>query len=151
MTEASREPRKVHDTLAALEGAARVLIAVWRRAQDATEHIPPSQLRAMEAVERRAELNLRDLAGELGVIPSSASRLCDRLEAAGLLARRGSDADRRQITLRLTLLGERSLHELSARRRRDLHEVLARMTPDGRERLLHGLLEFARAAESRLE
>ncbi|MFC9975354.1 MarR family winged helix-turn-helix transcriptional regulator [Spirillospora sp. NPDC127200] len=151
MTESSRENGKVNDTITALEGAARALIAVWRRAQDAVEHIPPSQLRAMEAIEHRTELNLRDLARELDVIPSSASRLCDRLEAAGLLARRGSDADRRQITLRLTALGERSLHELSARRRRDLHQVLSRMTPDGRDRLLHGLLEFARAAESRVD
>ncbi|MGI5162933.1 MarR family winged helix-turn-helix transcriptional regulator [Spirillospora sp. CA-253888] len=149
MTESSRENGKVNDTITALEGAARALIAVWRRAQDAVQHIPPSQLRAMEAIEHRTELNLRDLARELDVIPSSASRLCDRLEAAGLLARRGSDADRRQITLRLTALGERSLHELSARRRRDLHQVLARMTPDGRDRLLHGLLEFARAADGR--
>ncbi|MQY09171.1 MarR family winged helix-turn-helix transcriptional regulator [Actinomadura macrotermitis] len=147
MTESSKEPRKHADAVALLERTAHSLIAVWRRAQEAAaEHVPPSQLRALETVGRRGGLNLRALAVELGVIPSSASRLCDRLEAAGLLVRTGSDTDRRQVTLRVTALGERVLGEMAQSRRRDLHEVLQRMSPDGRERLLSGLAEFAAAA-----
>ncbi|MBW8487097.1 MarR family winged helix-turn-helix transcriptional regulator [Actinomadura parmotrematis] len=149
MTESSKEISRTAVSGALVERAARSLLAVWRRAHDAApERVPPSQLRALEAVQRRGVLNLRALAGELGVIPSSASRLCDRLEAAGLLARAGSDADRRQVTLQITAPGEELLRDIALRRQRDLEEVLRRMSPDGRERLLSGLSEFAAAAST---
>jgi DNA-binding MarR family transcriptional regulator len=132
-----------------VEQTARVLVTVWCRSQErTTDRISLSQLRALEAIGRDT-VNMRTLADRLDVIPSSASRLCDRLQAAGLLDRTESDRDRRQIALRLARPGRQLLGELSTHRRRDLDEVLTRMTPHGREALLHGLQEFT-AATTRL-
>jgi DNA-binding MarR family transcriptional regulator len=45
------------------------------------------------------------VAGALDVNPSNASRTCDRLMKAGLLDRRESPDDRRNVTLTLTEAG----------------------------------------------
>jgi DNA-binding MarR family transcriptional regulator len=77
------------------------------------------------------------------MILSSASRLCDRLVAAGLIDREPSRSDRREIALSLTPNGVRLLAELRAERRRRLAEVLAGMSEPSRVALLRGLRDFA--------
>ncbi|GAA1535681.1 hypothetical protein GCM10009678_17660 [Actinomadura kijaniata] len=132
----------------ALEHAGRTFIAVWCRSQDRVAgHVPPTQLRTLEVIAARPHLGMRDLAAHLGMIPSSASRLCDRLVAAGLLVREPSDVDRRQVVLRATPEGEELLRDLARQRRRDLEAVLDRMPPEDGARLLAGLLSFAEHAE----
>jgi DNA-binding MarR family transcriptional regulator len=149
VTEDHKEFTSFNDISAHVERTARVLVGVWSSAQErTTDRVSLSQLRALEAI-GPATVNLRTLADRLDMIPSSASRLCDRLQAAGLLDRTGSDQDRRQIGLRLTRPGMRLLGELSAHRRRDLDEILRRMTPRGRRALLHGLQEFTDAMTGR--
>jgi DNA-binding MarR family transcriptional regulator len=145
VTEETKEFTSFNEISAHVERTARVLVAVWSGAQEhTTDRISLSQLRALEAI-GPTTVNLRTLADRLDMIPSSASRLCDRLQAAGLLDRTESDQDRRQIGLRLTSPGLRLLGELSVHRRRDLDEVLRYMTPSGRKALLHGLQEFTDA------
>ncbi|WP_434744095.1 MarR family winged helix-turn-helix transcriptional regulator [Micromonospora sp. SH-82] len=97
-------------------------------------------------VERNDGINLRRLAAETDMLLSSASRLCDRLEAAGMVEREPGRADRREISLHLTPQGRRILAELRSDRRRRLADVLARMTPAGQEALLSGLTEFDEAS-----
>jgi DNA-binding MarR family transcriptional regulator len=96
-------------------------------------------------VERHQEVNLHRLAGALGAIPSSTSRLCDRLQAAGLLDRNISRSDRRAVVLSLTGDGRRLLAAMRAERRADLARVLAAMTDQARAELLAGLHEFSAA------
>jgi DNA-binding MarR family transcriptional regulator len=135
------------DVVAALERALSAAALAWNRAdQGLEEHVPPVQLRAVEALARSGPVNLRGLAAELGVIPSSASRLCDRLEAAGLLVREGAQADRREIVLRLSARGEELFAALTRRRRAVVADALAGMSPGSRTRLLDSLQEFGRAA-----
>ncbi|MEV0716445.1 MarR family transcriptional regulator [Asanoa sp. NPDC050611] len=120
--------------------------AVWDAAREgAADRVSGSQLRAMLVVEEFDGINLRGLAGSLGMILSSASRLCDRLVAAGMLERFPGRTDRREISLHLTKIGQRLLDELRAERRRRLSEVLSRMTPAARQALLRGLSEFGDA------
>jgi DNA-binding MarR family transcriptional regulator len=149
VTEDHKEFTSFSDISANVERTARVLVGVWSSAQErTTDRVSLSQLRALEAI-GPATVNLRTLADRLDMIPSSASRLCDRLQAAGLLDRTESDQDRRQIGLRLTRPGMRLLGELSAHRRRDLDEILRRMSPHGRRALLYGLQEFTDAMAGR--
>ena len=82
-----------------------------------------------------------------GALPSSASRLCDRLEAAGLLTRDTGRASRRAVSLRLTADGEDLLEQARRRRRAQIAQVLDVMPPAGRTELADGLAAFQRAAE----
>jgi DNA-binding MarR family transcriptional regulator len=132
---------------AAVDRAAEALLAVWDAAREgAADRVSGSQLRAMLVVEEFDGINLRGLAASLGMILSSASRLCDRLVAAGMLERFPGRTDRREIALHLTKAGHRLLGELRAERRRRLTEVLSRMSPAARQALLRGLSEFGAAA-----
>jgi DNA-binding MarR family transcriptional regulator len=94
-------------------------------------------------VGHHGSLNLNQLADQLGVIPSSASRLCDRLVAAGLLDRRVSERNRREVVLTLRTAGQRLLEAVEHDRRDALGDVLNGMRPGGRKALLSGLEAFA--------
>jgi DNA-binding MarR family transcriptional regulator len=135
---------------AAVDAEAQALIAIFQRAREqAQTRLSASQLQALLVVAADEGLNLRALADGLGVILSSASRLCDRLVAAGMLDREPSPVDRREVCLRLTVNGRELLADLEADRRRGIEEVLAAMAPAARAALLRGLREFGRAAGRR--
>jgi DNA-binding MarR family transcriptional regulator len=132
---------------AAVDEAAEALLSVWEAAREqASSRLSGSQLRALLVVEREEGINLRGLASGLGMILSSASRLCDRLVAAGVLEREPGRADRREIALHLTAAGHALLGELRADRRARLASVLGGMSEAGREALLRGLREFEAAS-----
>ncbi|WP_433466001.1 MarR family winged helix-turn-helix transcriptional regulator [Spirillospora sp. CA-142024] len=133
------------ESAAALDDAASTLMNVWSRANNAPDvPVPSTQLRALFVLER-GPVNISNLAGELGALVSSASRLCDRLEAAGLLSR-DIGRDRREVTVRLSADGRALLDRLRLRRREDLTRVLAEMPAPARAALLWGLAEFHDAA-----
>jgi DNA-binding MarR family transcriptional regulator len=133
---------------AAVDDAALALLATWEAAREQASHrLSTPQLSALLVVEQDEGINLRGLAGRLTMILSSASRLCDRLVAAGLVERVPGRADRREIALYLTPSSRQLLDELRTTRRAMLDRVLDRMSPAGRAALLRGLTEFATAAE----
>ncbi|WP_084956376.1 MarR family winged helix-turn-helix transcriptional regulator [Thermoactinospora rubra] len=134
--------------VAAVEKAAAALVAVWARSRQAAGRVSTTQLQALITIESHQPVNLSGLADHLGAAPSSASRLCDRLEAAGLVRRSLGETDRRELTLSLTATGRALLADLAERRHAHLKAVLERMTPAGRSALQRGLREFAAAAEA---
>ncbi|HEY0696589.1 MAG TPA: MarR family transcriptional regulator [Micromonospora sp.] len=140
---------------AALDEAAGALLSVWDTARErAGGQLSNSQLRALMVIEEFDGINLRGLGSRLGMLLSSASRLCDRLVAAGVLEREPGRLDRREISLHLTPAGQTLLDELRRDRRDRLGGVLREMSPAGRQSLLRGLWEFAaasRAAQSAVE
>ncbi len=132
---------------AAVDDAAHVLLSVWDSAREsASQRLSSSQLNALLAVEADEGVNLRGLAGRLRMILSSASRLCDRLVAAGLLERVPGRADRREIALFLTPSARQLLLQLRTARQHALGAAMARMSPAGRAALARGLAEFAAVA-----
>jgi DNA-binding MarR family transcriptional regulator len=138
----------VAELAAAVEAATGALVIALGRAEEAIlPRVSVSQLRALLIIDRQAPTNLNQLADELGAIPSSASRLCDRLVAAGLVTRRTGSTDRREVELRVSAEGQRLVDQLREFRREQLAAVLAVMDPAGRHALLAGLHEFQRAAE----
>ncbi|MCO1595075.1 MarR family transcriptional regulator [Micromonospora sp. RHAY321] len=133
------------DLAAAIDAAAEALIAVLDSA--ASRHqVPPTQLRVLALISSRAETNVNRLAELLDVVPSSASRLCDRLEATGLLRRVADPRDRREVRLVPTPAAETLLRELAERRQRAVQVVLDRMPQRVQHDLLVALLAFGRAA-----
>ncbi|MEV0004022.1 MarR family winged helix-turn-helix transcriptional regulator [Micromonospora sp. NPDC050980] len=128
---------------AALDEAAGTLLAVWEAAREqTTSRLSGAQLRAVMVVEQYDGINLRRLASLTDMLLSSASRLCDRLVAAGMLEREPGRHDRREISLHLTPEAKRLLAGLRAERRRRLTRILNAMSPDGRVALLRGMREF---------
>src|SRR4051812_5605022 len=131
----------------AVDEAAASLFAIFEAAREQGHtRLSSSQLQALLAVERDEGLNLGALADTMGVILSSASRLCDRLVAAGMLERGVSAVDRREVSLTLTRSGREVLANLRADRRERLDRVLRRMAPAARAALLRGLREFGRVS-----
>ncbi|MCX5067228.1 MarR family transcriptional regulator [Micromonospora lupini] len=132
---------------AALDAAADALLGVWDSAREATaSRVSGAQLRAVMVVEQYDGINLRRLATRLDMLLSSASRLCDRLVAAGMLEREPGRFDRREISLHLTPEARRLLAELRADRQERIAAVLAAMSPEGRAALVDGMREFDEAA-----
>ncbi|MGE2690446.1 MarR family winged helix-turn-helix transcriptional regulator [Mycolicibacterium pulveris] len=110
------------------------------------EVVTVPQLRTLVMVHTRGPLNLGAVAAGLGVNPSNASRTCDRLIQAGLLDRRESTVDRRNITLSLTAAGRRLVEKVTKRRRKEIERVLSTMTPGERSAVGAAMAAFASAA-----
>jgi DNA-binding MarR family transcriptional regulator len=133
---------------AAIDDAAQVLLFAWDQArEEVTPRLSWPQLNALLAVERAEGINLGGLAAELNMLLSSASRLCDRLVASGMVERVPGRADRREIALYLTPSSRALLAELRRIRRQALTATLERMSAAGRSALLRGLTEYASAAK----
>ncbi|MEU0053495.1 MarR family transcriptional regulator [Streptomyces sp. NPDC006309] len=126
--------------------AADGLANLWSvAAQGASLRLSPHQLRALRILESQPGLNLTALAEGMEIGPPTASRLCDRLEAAGLLERLLHPHRRREVRLVLTGPGRHVLGEVAARRSQALAAVLAAMTPGERDALSRGMRAFLAA------
>ena len=140
---------RVTDVAAAVMATVESLLGVLDGARLAqSPAVPPTQLRVLTIVARSRHTNMSRLAEALGVVPSSASRLCDRLEVTGLLRRVPDPRDRREVRLLLTPAGRRLLEEVRSQRRAALAAVLNRMTPAARADLVRALAAFDAAAMS---
>ena len=135
------------DLAASIDAAAETLVGVLDSA--VSRHrlaVSPTQLRVLSLLTSRPETNVNGLAELLDVVPSSASRLCDRLEAIGLLRRMPDPRDRREVRLVPTTAAQALLGELRARRHEAVRAVLDRMPVRVQQDLLRALLAFGQAA-----
>jgi DNA-binding MarR family transcriptional regulator len=104
------------------------------------------QFRVLVLVYTRGPLNLASVANALDVNPSNASRTCDSLVKTGLLDRRESAVDRRNVVLNLTPAGRRLMEKVNKRRRAAIERVLRTMSASKRGALAEALALFAAAA-----
>ncbi|WP_237325989.1 MarR family winged helix-turn-helix transcriptional regulator [Streptomyces sp. CBMAI 2042] len=139
--ERSGPDQRLRDVARAMRGVIELLEVYWTRIPEGFSPVTVSapQLRVMYVIERREGINLRQLGAELDAAPSSASRLCDRLEAIGFVRRSSSTASRREVELRLTAQGRAHLDRLRARREERLAAALARASPASRARLMEAV------------
>lgn len=122
------------------------LANLWAVAsQAASLRLSPHQLRALRILEMEPGLNLTTLAEGMEIGLPTASRLCDRLEAAGLLERVLHPHRRREVQLHLTGQGRHVLDEVASHRSYALSAVLAAMEPAEREALGRGMRAFGSA------
>jgi DNA-binding MarR family transcriptional regulator len=140
---------RASELASAVEATVEALTAVLDRARLAqSPAVPPAQLRVLTIIAGNRHTNMSRLAEALDVVPSSASRLCDRLEATGLLRRVADPRDRREVRLLLTPAARRLLTDIRDRRREALAEVLDRMPAGARQDLLKALQAFETAASA---
>jgi DNA-binding MarR family transcriptional regulator len=127
--------------------ASRALMGIAVRSIAAVEDdVTLVQYRALVLLTSRGDLNVSDLAEALGVHPSTATRLCDRLVAKDLVARATSVESRREIVLTVAPAGRAIVRAVSARRRREVTRIVERLPRDERQRLRAVLGVFAEAA-----
>jgi DNA-binding MarR family transcriptional regulator len=146
------QPHQREQVVEAARAASELLEVLWGRGQEAAPSGPvsPSQLRALLVIEVNEGANLRTLSDVLGSRPSSVSRLCDRMEAMGLVTRSPSPTSRREVELRLSMRGHNVLDEYRAFRSREVELVLGAMDPSDVLNLAEGLAAFRAAARERL-
>jgi DNA-binding MarR family transcriptional regulator len=139
--------REIDEATEALLVASRALVAVAARSLAGVGDITLPQFRALVVLSRPTPATVGDLAEALDIHPSTATRLCDRLERKRLIKRHpGVPPDRRETTVSLTAQGRRLVGRVTGRRRRDLAGIASVMTPAERAHAISGLRSFARAA-----
>jgi DNA-binding MarR family transcriptional regulator len=143
--------RRLADLAASIDDAADALVALLdpARFSDLIQ-VSPTQLRVLTLLNADPASNVNGLAHALLVNASSASRLCDRLEAMGLLRRQPDPHDRREVRLRLTPAGHELLAQWRQHRRDALLTVLTRMPTAARQDLMRSLRAFSSAADELL-
>ncbi|AXE23745.1 MarR family transcriptional regulator [Streptomyces globosus] len=123
--------------------ASRLLVAVSARSLATVEEtITLPQFRMLVVLSTRGPSKLVVLAEHLGVQPSTAMRMVDRLIAAGLVSRRTNPANRRETVQSLTEEGQRVVRHVTARRRAEITGILRRLDPSQRSALVSALNAF---------
>lgn len=147
MVAVAGDSSELDELAATIDKVAGTFTDAWTAPHNAPDvAVPATQLRVLFVVGQRGGINLSGLAAELGALLSSASRLCDRLEAAGLIVRDPGQQSRREITIRLSPDGRALLDRMRQHRQAELLRVLAKMPPAARAALVAGLTEFHTAA-----
>ena len=127
--------------------ASRALVAVAARSLAATPSgVTLIQYRVLVVLASRGPQLPSELAAELGVAPSSVTRLCDRLEAKGLVSRRPDDANRRQVVLTITPAGRAAVDAVTQARRREIATLVAAVPPVRRANVVQALNDLGAAA-----
>lgn len=127
--------------------ASKLLAAVSARCLAAVEdRVTLPQFRLLTVLSTHGDAKLVTLAERLGVNPSTAMRMLDRLIVAGLAERQVNPANRRETSLRVTPQGLRLVEDVTAGRRREVATIVERLAPEQRTALIEALTAFTAAA-----
>lgn len=130
----------------ALLTASRLLVAVSARSIAAVdEAITVPQFRLLVVLDSRGPLKLTGLAEHLGVNPSTATRMVDRLVTTGLINREANPASRRETVVSLTDTGTAVVRSVTEHRRDLITAIVSRMPDNARHGLVRALTSFTEA------
>jgi DNA-binding MarR family transcriptional regulator len=137
----------IGDLTDAVLTASRVLVAVAARSlSDHEIEVSLQQYRALVVLGSRGPQRPVDLSEALGVEPSTATRLCDRLAGKRLISRRRQAGDRREVRIDLTERGRHLVENVTERRRGEIRRILTAVPGADRKDLVRAFQAFARAA-----
>jgi len=135
------------DLVTAVLTASRVLVSVSARSLGSVaEALTLPQFRMLVLLHSRGGMNLSRLAEQLAVNPSTAMRMIDRLQAAGMVVRDVNAQDRREVAIRLTEQGAAVVAEATERRRAEIAAIVGRMPTEQRSGLVRALRAFTEAS-----
>lgn len=97
------------------------------------------QFRTLRFIQRNPDSSLSDLANQLGLTPPSASKLVDGLANQKLIDRQKSTADRRQLTLELTQIGETIVNRARVNAQASLTKNMSNLSDDELEIVEHAI------------
>ena len=127
--------------------AANVLLHVAAQSVlEVEEIVTTPQLRVLILISLSGPQSLGAVAAELGVHPSNATRTCERLVQADLIARSDNPTDRRYVHLTLTDQGAALVEHVLQRRRKAMAAVLSTMPEPLRDATTSAFQAFADAA-----
>ena len=95
-----------------------------RSLEDLTADVTVAQCRMLLALAGHRSRRVADLAAVLGVCPSTASRMCDRLVAKGLIRRRRNVGDRRVVNVAISRAGQDVVDDFSTAQRDAVRRML---------------------------
>ncbi len=134
------------DVIEALLLASRAMVALaGRTLAEVDGEVTLPQSRALIVVASRGPQRITDIAADLGVAPSTATRMCDRLVRKGLVRRYRTAANRREVRLHLTPAGKSLVLELTRRRRDELARHADAIAPSAYPHLAEALQAFSSA------
>lgn len=117
---------------------------LYGSSEDAVEH---GQADTLEVLARRDSWRMSELAEELRVEPSTATRAVQRLERTGLAERRASRADGRVVEVMLTQKGREQFDQLSRRRVELFTHILRSYSPEELPQFAELLERFVRSVD----
>ncbi|HZU47216.1 MAG TPA: MarR family transcriptional regulator [Mycobacterium sp.] len=130
----------------ALLTASRLLVAISAHSiAQVDETITIPQFRTLVILSNRGPINLATLAGLLGVKPSAAGRMVDRLVSAGLIDRQPHPNSRRELLAALTPRGRKVVRQVTSQRRAEIARIVEKMSPSERHGLVRALTAFTTA------
>lgn len=135
----SRNAKRPNELALALLRLSRAFFALAVRSLPEGADITLAQFRALVLLDETPNIRMVNLADLLGVSPSTATRLCDRLATRGLVDRRPSLADRREVWLSLTADGRAVVEDAMGRRGEAIVESLRHVSPDDAATMLQGV------------
>jgi DNA-binding MarR family transcriptional regulator len=137
----------VEDVSTAVMTASRLFVAISARAlTDIDPSLTLPQLRTLVVLDSQGPVKLATLASVLGVNPSTAMRMIDKLETVGHVDRQVNPDNRREVVLRLTTRGHRLVGEVLARRHDDIATIVERLPAEQRDGLVQALRALVAAA-----
>lgn len=132
------------DELTSVELLTRALVGLTMHSVDILGGtVTLTQFRLLLVLDGLGEVPSSRLAAELGMVPSSVTRLAGRLAAAGLLTRGADGRSRSIVTLAVTDAGRQLVDRVVRRRRELLAGVLDQMEPGERRMMAAAAARFA--------
>jgi DNA-binding MarR family transcriptional regulator len=101
--------------------------------------VTPSQMNALFALYGMDDLPMGELAEQMGLTESAATRLVDRLINMNLVRRDRDEQDRRVVRVRLSTYGRQLAELVFERRQQQFTRFAERLEQPAREALLYGL------------
>lgn len=127
----------------------QVLLGIATRSTaDLPQELTLPQLRALVILDVSTTTTVSGLAEQLGITPSTTTRLADRLVVKRLIRRQPGVEDRREMLLSLSPAGRRIVARVMRSRRQQIRDLLASLSePDRRSSMRHALRALATAGE----
>jgi DNA-binding MarR family transcriptional regulator len=126
--------------------ASRAMVALaGRTLAELDPDVTLPQSRALIVLASRGPQRVTDIAADLGVAPSTATRMCDRLVRKGLIRRYRSSSNRREVRLSLTTSGQSLVRDLTKRRRAELARYVEAIPSDAYGHINSALQTFSSA------
>lgn len=137
------------DVVEAVLAANRVFVAVAANAlADVKPEVTMPQFRALVLIDMHESMTVAHLADALGVVPSTATRMCDRLISKQLLDRATDSTNRRQVTLALRREGRALIEASTAKRTSEINALLTSIPGDLQSQLATSLSLLVQAAHA---
>lgn len=148
MTRQTQADAAHEDVADAFITVSRALVGIAVRSINAAPaEVTLTQHRLLVLLAARGNQTLKALAEQLEVNGSNASRLCDRLQRLGLVARDRSLSDGREVMVSLTAEGRELLDTVRTHRRHHVQRILTQMSGTDAEATITALTAFSAAAQ----